>query len=282
MRYQLDSRSGLVLEGGGMRGVFTSGVLDNLLDRGIRFPYAVGVSAGACNGLSYISGQRGRSKYSNIDLLEQYRYIGIGHLLRKGNIMDFDLLFDEFTEHIYPFDFQSFFESGQRFEMVTTDCMTGEACYMEEYADRSRLIAITKASSSLPFLCPIVEVDNRPMLDGGIVDSFPLLRAREQGFTNNLVVLTRNRGYRKPSRPLYVPWGVYRKYPELRQRIAARNQLYNDQLDMIDAMEDRGEITVIRPPHPLDVSRIEKDTSKLRRLYDEGYACADRLQIVAG
>lgn len=117
---RIDDRSGLVLEGGGMRGVFTCGVLDSFMDRGIRFPYTIGVSAGACNGLSYMSGQRGRAKYSNIDLLEKYNYIGLKYLLKKRNIMDFDLLFQEFPEHILPYDYEAYFHCPERYVMVTT------------------------------------------------------------------------------------------------------------------------------------------------------------------
>ena len=196
-RVKLTSRSGLVLEGGGMRGVFTCGVLDNFMDRDIRFPYTIGVSAGACNGLSYMSRQRGRAKYSNIDLLEKYRYIGFRHLLTKRNIMDFKLLFETFPNEIIPYDYEGYARCEERYEMVTTSCETGEACYFEEKQSPSRIIDIVRASSSLPFVCPIAYVDGRPMLDGGIADSIPLLRARELGYDNNVVVVTRNRGYRK-------------------------------------------------------------------------------------
>ena len=131
-RYMLTPKSGLVLEGGGMRGVFTCGVLDNLMDRGVRFPYTIGVSAGACNGLSYMSGQRGRAKYSNIDLLDKYHYVSLKHLIFKGNIMDFDLLFEEFPQRIIPYDYPAFAACTDRYERVTTSCLTGKACYFEE------------------------------------------------------------------------------------------------------------------------------------------------------
>mgnify|MGYP002604077326 CR=1 FL=1 len=150
-KIHIKPQTGLVLEGGGMRGVFTCGVLDSFMDRGIRFPYTIGVSAGACNGLSYMSGQRGRAKYSNIDLLEKYQYIGLKYLLKKRNIMDFDLLFQEFPEHILPYDYKAYAENPARFEMVTTSCVTGRACYLEEKQDADRIIAIVKASSSLIF-----------------------------------------------------------------------------------------------------------------------------------
>ena len=144
---KIDESTGLVLEGGGMRGVFTCGVLDYFMDHDIRFPYTIGVSAGACNGLSYASRQRGRAKYSNIDLLEKYDYIGLKHLLKKRNILDFDLLFNEFPEHILPYDYETYFASPERFVMVTTNCITGEANYFEEKKDSRRVIDIVRASS---------------------------------------------------------------------------------------------------------------------------------------
>lgn len=278
-RVKLTKRSGLVLEGGGMRGVFTCGVLDNFMDRGIRFPYTIGVSAGACNGLSYMSSQRGRAKYSNIDLLEKYRYIGFKHLLTKRNIMDFELLFETFPNEIIPYDYNGYARCSERFEMVTTSCETGKACYFEEKQSPSRIIDIVRASSSMPFVCPIAKVDGRPMLDGGIADSIPLLRAHELGFDNNVVVVTRNRGYRKSDKPAFVPPFFYRKYPAVREAIRNRNRVYNEQLELVERLEDAGEITVIRPIRPIVVDRMERDTSKLIALYDEGYECAAKLKF---
>lgn len=266
--------TGLVLEGGGMRGVFTCGVLDYLMDHNIRFPYVIGVSAGACNGLSYASCQRGRAKYSNIDLLEKYNYIGFKYLLKKRNIMDFDLLFEEFPEHILPYDYDTYFASPERYVMVTTNCLTGEANYFEEKRDKHRVIDIVRASSSLPFVCPIAYVDGIPMLDGGIVDSIPLQRAMADGCTQNLVVLTRNRGYRKDSKDVVVPPFIYRKYPKLRTALSRRCAVYNQQLEIVEQMEDEGKIFVIRPQQPVSVDRIERDVRKLTAFYEEGYKCA--------
>ncbi len=269
--------TGLVLEGGGMRGVFTCGVLDYFMDCGIRFPYVIGVSAGACNGLSYVSRQRGRAKYSNIDLLEKYNYIGLKHLLKKRNIMDFDLLFNEFPEHILPYDYDAYFASPERFVMVTTNCITGKADYFEEKKDKHRVIDIARASSSLPFVCPVTYVDGIPMLDGGIVDSIPLQRAIADGYVHNVVVLTRNRGYRKEAKDIRVPSFVYRKYPKLREALSCRCTAYNEQLEMVEQMEDKGEIVVIRPQNPVAVDRIERDVHKLTAFYQEGYECARAL-----
>lgn len=275
----LDERSGLVLEGGGMRGVFTCGVLDNFMDRGIRFPYTIGVSAGACNGLSYMSGQRGRAKYSNIDLLDKYRYIGLKKLLLTGNIMDFDLLFDKFPNEIIPYDYEAYAQCKERYEMVTTSCVTGEACYYDEKLSPERIIDIVRASSSLPFVCPIAYVDGAPMLDGGIADSIPIERARALGYDRNVVVLTRNRGYRKPDKKGVVPPFMYRKYPALREAIANRNKLYNTQLELIERLEDEDEIVVIRPEKPIVVDRMERDVQKLLDLYNEGYECASKIKF---
>ena len=262
-----------------MRGVFTCGVLDNLMDRGIRFPYTIGVSAGACNGLSYMSGQRGRGKFSNIDLLEQYRYIGFKQLIFKGNIMDFDLLFHKFPEEIIPYHYDKLAACDEHFEMVTTSCHTGKACYYEEKHDPKRVIDIVKASSSLPFVAPISYVDGEPMLDGGIADSIPLERAQSLGFDNNLVVLTRNKGYRKSSKPTSVPPFFYRHYPHLREAIRRRNEIYNRQIELVERLEDEGRLTVLRPEKPIVVNRIERDSRRLSDLYDEGYAIANSLII---
>lgn len=277
--FQLTADAALILEGGGMRGVFTCGVLDNLMDRGVRFPYTIGVSAGACNGLSYMSGQRGRAKFSNIDLLERYRYIRWYYLLTKGNIMDFDLLFHTFPEKIIPYNYPAYAQCPERYEMVTTSCRTGKACYYEEKSDPARIIEIVKASSSLPFVCPIARVDGEPMLDGGIADSIPFERARLQGYGRQLIVLTRNKGYRKADKDSYVPSCFYHRYPALQEAIRKRNRLYNQQLEAVEALEARGEVTVIRPVESIEVGRMERDPQKLRDLYDQGYALAQALEI---
>lgn len=279
-KYTLTTSSGLILEGGGMRGVFTSGVLDNLMDRGIRFPYTIGVSAGACNGISYMSEQRGRAKYCNIDLLEKYRYIGLKHLLLKGNIMDFDLLFRRIPEELYPYDYEKYATQEGVFEMVTTSCKSGKPCYFNEKHDARRIIEIVRASSSLPFVSPIAYVDGEPMVDGGVSDSIPLLRARELGYNNNIVVLTRNKGYRKPEKETKVPPLFYRKYPALREAIRSRNAIYNKQISLVEELEEQGKLIVLRPERPIVVDRMERDTQKLIDLYNEGYECASKIEFI--
>ena len=267
----LDNHTGLVLEGGGLRGVFTCGVLDCFMDYGIRFPFTVGVSAGACNGLSYMSGQRGRARISNIDLMDKHHYVGFKYLLTQGCIMDFKLLFEDFPEKIIPYDYGAYFSNPDRFVMVTTNCLTGKAEYIEEKSSSERVMEIVRASSSLPFVSKITYVDGLPMLDGGIVDSIPIQYAFEQGSKNPVVVLTRNKGYRKKDNKMHIAKAFYRKYPNLLKALSQRNAVYNKTMDLIEKLEDEGQITVIRPLKPVVVGRMEKNISKLSALYQEGY-----------
>ena len=271
----IGDNTALVLEGGGLRGVFTCGVLDCFMDKGIRFPFTVGVSAGACNGLSYMSGQRGRAKSSNIDLMDKHHYVGFKYLLTQGCIMDYKLLFEDFPEKIIPYDYEAYFANTDRFVMVTTNCLTGKAEYLEEKSDSKRVMDIVRASSSLPYVTKITYVDGVPMLDGGIADSIPVEYAKSQGYERMVVILTRNKGYRKNEKQLPVPKVIYRKYPELRKTLASRNAQYNRTMEMIEGLEEEGSLTVIRPVHPIEVDRMEKDTDKLRALYQEGYELAE-------
>lgn len=273
----IDDNTALVLEGGGMRGVFTCGVLDAFMDNGIMFPFAVGVSAGACNGLSYMSGQRGRAKASNIDLMEEHKYVGFRYLLSQGCIMDFKLLFEDFPERIIPYDYEAYFANPARYVMVTTNCLTGKAEYFEEKSDPERVMAIVRASSSLPFVTKITHVDGVPMLDGGIADSVPVGYARSQGYEKQVVVLTRNRGYRKKEGNNPAAHLFYRKYPNLQKAISQRNAVYNRTMEQVERLEDEGRIIVIRPRKPIEVGRMEKDTAKLTALYDEGYGITSEL-----
>ena len=267
-------KTALVLEGGGLRGVFTCGVLDCFMDNGIRFPFTIGVSAGACNGLSYMSGQRGRAKCSNIDLMEKHQYVGFRYLLSQGCIMDFKLLFEDFPEKIIPYNYDAYFANPDRFVMVTTNCLTGKAEYLEEKSSAARVMDIVRASSSLPFVSKITYVDGTPMLDGGITDSIPVRYAMEHGYEKLVVILTRNKGYRKKDNKMRISKAFYRKYPQLLKALSERNAVYNQTMDLIESLEAEGRILVIRPERPIEVGRMEKDTDKLTALYQEGYEIA--------
>lgn len=267
----IERNTGLVLEGGGMRGVFTSGVLDAFMKHGVYFRYVVAVSAGACNGMSYISRQPRRARLSNIDFLSQYGYIGWRHLLRQGCIFDQELLYDKFPNEYLPFDFDTFFQRSATFEMVTTNCLTGQAEYLTESNDRQRSLDIVRASSSLPYVSKIVMVDGIPMLDGGIVDSIPVMRAIETGHPQNVVILTRNKGYRSKGRDRKIPPFIYKKYPRLRVALSRRVAAYNEQLELVERLEELGKVVCIRPQRPMEVGRMEKDIGRLERLYQEGF-----------
>lgn len=287
---KIDNNTGLVLEGGGMRGIFTIGVLDAFMEAGLRFPYIVAVSAGACNACSYITEQRGRAKFSNVGMVEKYghKYLGIRMLLKTGNIFNVKLLYDDLPNKIWPMDYDKFLNSPTLFEAVTTSLDSGKAEYIsnkipelhtdDNDAVRKLTMDIILATSSLPYVSHTVKVLDRPMLDGGIVDSIPVLRAREMGHDTNVVVLTRNKGYRKKLKHgffldmLSAFWRFisYPKYPNFRAALSRRGSVYNKQLETVERLEREGKVLVIRPEKPVEVDRIERNPAKLHALYDEG------------
>ena len=273
---QFGRKTGLVLEGGGMRGVFTSGVLDAFMKHDLEFPYVVAVSAGACNGLSYMSRQPRRARYSNIDMLRKYDYISLKSLLTQGSIFDPNILYERFPNEIVPFDYEAYRNNPAVYEMVTTNCLTGRAEYLSEKEDARRMTAIVKASSSLPYVDQITYVDGIPMLDGGIVDSIPVVRAIDKGYSPNVVILTRNRGYRSTEPDIKIPRLFYGEYPRLRVALSRRVEEYNKQLELIERMEDWGEVICIRPERPMEVDRLCRDVEKLERLYEEGFLLGER------
>lgn len=277
---QFDRNTGLVLEGGGMRGVFTSGVLDAFMKHQLYFHYIVAVSAGACNGLSYISRQPRRARISNIDMLAKYDYIGLRHLVTQGCIFDSELLYKRFPYELVPYDYDEYFRRvrhGDTYEMVMTNCQTGRSEYLSETGgSKKRLNELARASSSLPYVSKIVWIDGKPMLDGGIIDSIPVMHAMEVGHPYNVVITTRNKGWRDTGRDRKQPRFVYKNYPRLRVLLSHRLEAYNKQMDLVDQLEASGQIAVIRPVRPVEVGRMERDTSKLEALYEEGFSQGER------
>ena len=268
---EISENTGLVLEGGGMRGIFTCGVLDALMKHEMWFNYVIGVSAGAGNGASYMSKQIRRARCSNIDLLQEYDFIGLKPLFTKGTIFDMNLLYDKFPNEIFPYDFEAFQNNPAVFEVVTTNCVTGRAEYFHERTNHPRLLKILRASGSLPYVSKMVYLDGVPMLDGGLVDSIPVQRAMDVGHETNVVILTRNKGYRKKEQDRKVPAFVYKKYPRLRYVLSNRAKVYNAQLELVERLEEEGKVICIRPEKPIEVDRIEKDVEKLEALYQEGF-----------
>ena len=221
-----------------------------------------------------MSRQPRRARISNIDYLSRYQYIGIRHLVTQGCIFDRKLLYDKFPNQLLPFDFDTYFKYADRFEMVTTNCQTGQPMYLKETHYRQRALDIVRASSSLPYVSKIVDVDGIPMLDGGIADSIPVQRAIDLGHEHNVVVLTRNKGWRDTGKDHKIPY-LYKNYPRLRVALSHRHKSYNEQIQLVDDLEAAGKITCIRPMRPLEVGRMEKDTDKLERLYEEGFALGE-------
>lgn len=264
----------LVLEGGGMRGVFTSGVLDYFLDNNIEFPYVIGVSAGCSNALSFLSGQRGRSIAIHTTILDKYHYVGIKPFLRRGEFIDYKFLYTTLLEDVYPFDFEAFSKNKSIFESVATNALTGEVCYMSKPTDIDRLMLNSKASASLPFVNREIFIDGVPMVDGGVADSIPLERALSRGYRDVLVVTTQCRGFRKKVSRRAIPKFLYPKYPKVIERLNDRAIRYNRQMEQIEEMERQGQISVIRPTEPLKVGRLTTDTTLLKELYEQGYNAA--------
>ncbi|PSL47027.1 putative patatin/cPLA2 family phospholipase [Salsuginibacillus halophilus] len=270
-------QTGLVLEGGGMRCTYSAGILEYFLDHNIQFPYVIGSSAGASVACSYISGQKGRNKKVNIGLVRDPRFISWRNFLREKSLFGMNFLFDEVPKRIVPLDVNKVINSPQEFVVATTNMETGEPHYFRN-RDACDILEAVKASSSLPLLSQPVDIDGLSLMDGGVADPVPLAKARTDGFKNNIVILTRERGYRKGSFYMSaLTERMYREYPEFVETIATRAEQYNETIRWIEELEDHGEITVLRPPLDLNVKRTERNPYNLLHLYRRGYHDARRL-----
>jgi predicted patatin/cPLA2 family phospholipase len=268
---------GLVLEGGGMRGVYTAGVLDYFMDRDLYFPYVVGVSAGACNAVSYISRQRGRNRKVTIGYIKDARYLSYWNWIRNKSIFGMDFIFNELPNRLEPFDYQTFYSSMQRFAIGTLDAHTGETVYYTKHELMEQTLPIVQASSSLPFFATPVQFQGRTLFDGGIVDPIPLQKSIMDGNERHVVVLTREKGYRKsPFKQKWLAKRVYPSYNGLVDVLIKRSEIYNNTLDTIEQLEAQGSVLVIRPTAALKVSRVEKNAKKLEALYELGYENAKK------
>lgn len=267
------SSIGLILEGGGMRGLYTAGVLDFFLDQGLHFPYVIGVSAGACHAASYISRQKGRNSKVNIGYIRDPRYISYRNLIKTKSLFGMNFVFNEIPNRLEPFDYETFYHSKQKYLIGTTDCRTGHPMYFEKSeCDHDLILKVLMASSSLPFISPIVNIGDSSLLDGGIVDPIPILKSMQDGNSKNVIILTRNKEYRK--KPFHQHWiarRFYSRYPELIQALLKRHEIYNSTLEQIERMEKHNQVLVLRPSEPLKVDRLERNPEKLTHLYSLGY-----------
>ena len=268
-------KTGLVLEGGGMRGIYTAGVLDVFMENGIEFDGLIGVSAGAVHGCSFLSGQHGRS----IRYYEKYctnpRFMSLKSWLKTGDVAEVEFCYHELPDKLDIYDHEAFLKNKTPYFVTCTNVETGEAEYLR-VTDMRGQIDFVRASASLPYFSRMVEINGKKYLDGGAADSIPLRAFQNMGYIKNVVVLTRDAGYRKKAELNFLPGLVYRKYPKFAETLKRRHEVYNETVEFIGEEEKRGSVFVIRPSVALDISRMESDPAKIRQTYDIGRADAEK------
>lgn len=264
-------KSCLVLEGGGMRGMYTSGVLDAFMDNNIFINNIYAVSAGCYNALSYLSRQRGRTYRVNSTYLKDKRYINMRKLFTTGNAINSEFIFNDVFNDLDPFEYDDFKCNCGEFFAVSTNCLTGEP-YYARIKDLRKDEEYVKASAALPLFTRSVKVDGLILSDGGTSDSIPIRRAIEDGFVNNIVILTRPKGYKMSVSKLLKLYKLrYKKYPNLIKAIESRPQRYNETLELIERLEDSGNIIAIRPKESLNIKNLEKNEERIKEIYEMGY-----------
>ena len=264
-------KTGLLLEGGGMRGLYTAGVLDVFMEHNVKIDGIVGVSAGALFGMNYKSKQIGRVLRYNKKYAGNKNYMGFYSFLTTGNIMNEDFCFKKIVNELDPIDYETFKKTDVEFYAVVTNIETGKAEYIkiEDLKDKNNL-EILRASGSMPFVSKPVVVKNKKYLDGGIADSIPIEKILNMGYDKIIVVLTRPLEYKKKKTNQILPKLLYKRYPDLVKIINNRHKIYNEKLDKISMLEKEGKILVIRPSKLVKIKRIEKDTNKLQEMYNLG------------
>ena len=270
----MTGQTSLILEGGGLRGIYTAGVLDCFLENGIDLRNVYAVSAGSCHACSYLAYQHGRAYSTNVDYLRNKYYCSLYSLVTTGDLFGVEFLYHEVPEKLYPIDNEAFLGTPSNFHAVVTNCLTGRAEY-PLVRDLFRDVDYVRASSSMPGDSRLVWLNGTPYLDGGIADAIPLRRSIEDGYSKNVVVLTRDRTYRKePSSVTGFLKKKYRAYPALVERLEMRHLSYNAQLDFVREAEADGRAFVIAPSVPLELGRMEKNREKLNAIYRLGHSDA--------
>ena len=264
-------KAGLVVEGGGMRGVYSSGVLDFFIEKDLFFENNYGVSAGACHLCSYLAKQYKRAFRVNVNYLNDKRYCSVHSLLKTGNLFGAEMLYDIIPNELDLFDYDTYNKNESNFYVVITDINTGKPEYVK-IGDLKKDIIYVRASSSLPLLAQNVKINDKEYLDGGISDSIPIKKSIADGNKKNVVILTRDSTYRKGKNSLMPIIKLkYKKYPNFVKSMADRYIVYNEILDFIKELEDNGDVFVIRPKKPVNIGRTEKNREKLEALYNDGY-----------
>lgn len=259
----------LVLEGGAFRGLYSQGYLDALMENDLNFSCVIGVSAGALAGMNYVAGQIGRSARVNLTYRHDRRYVGTRALLHSHSILDVGFLTED-REIFEPLDKERFFRKEQRFIAVATNCMTGKAEYFEKGKCKD-IFAAVKASATMPFISPSVEIDGIPYFDGGCSCKIPYKWALRQNYEKIVVIRTRDTAFRKKEKEMSISYRVYRKYPQFARRQARSDIAYNKQCDELQLLHEEGRLYQLAPSEAVAVRRIESDMEKLGELYWLGY-----------
>lgn len=265
-------KTGLVLEGGGVRGIYTAGVLDIFMEAGLTFDGVMGVSAGAIHACSYLSGQKGRSIRYYRKYVGDPRFMSLRSWVKTGDIVGADFCYRELPDVLDVYDHEAFLANPTPYWAVCTDVETGEPAYIR-LTDMRRQIDYLRASASLPYFSRIVELEGHGYLDGGCADSIPLEAMNRMGYCRNVVVLTRDASYRKKPEMTALARAVYRRYPAFVGTLERRHEMYNAQLAEVERQAEAGSAFLIRPTAPLEIGRLERDPAKVQRVYDQG--CAD-------
>jgi predicted patatin/cPLA2 family phospholipase len=266
-----ENKIGLVLEGGGHRGIYTAGILDVFAENKISFDAIMGVSAGCVHGASFLSGQIGRSLRYTTKYCDNPNYMGFRSLITTGNFFNEDFCYYKLPEILDPFDNDAFDKNPTQFFAVCTDVKTGNPIYHECESLKGEKIKWLQASASMPLVSKIVKVDDELLLDGGISDSIPIKKMQEMGFEKNIVILTQEKGYAKKANSLLpIIKRVYKKYPELIKAVEKRHLVYNQQLEYLEEQEKSGKVIIIRPSEKPVASRTEKDKQKILETYNLG------------
>lgn len=261
----------LILEGGGMRGIYTAGVLDFFLDNKIKFKDICAVSAGACTATSYLSNQPKRTLQMMTDYASDKRYLSISSYIKTGSAFGIDFIFRTIPDELLPFDYETFKNSGINMTVVCTDLNTGKPLYFKVDDVKEKLDYVI-ASSSLPFVSKPVVIDGYCLYDGGVSDPVPIKRSIEEGYDFQVLVLTRNAGYRKnKSLSNRMIARTFYKHKDFSNVMSTRHEIYNESMELIEKLENEKKAIVIRPSEPLVIDRFEKDITKLKDLYDLGY-----------
>ncbi|MGN0396051.1 MAG: patatin family protein [Coprococcus sp.] len=276
-------KKGLVLEGGGIRGIYTAGVLDVFMENNITVDGVIGVSAGAIHGATYVANQPGRNIRYNLKYRNDKHYMSLYSLITTGDICGKDFCYRELPDELDPFDYEAFRNSPMRMYVGCSNLETGEAEYLEckdlkKPEDMDKL----RASASLPLVSHIVEVDGKKLLDGGVSDSIPIFAFRRMGYRKDIVVLTRPEGYVKgEDKMLKLEAIKYKEYPEFVRRMYMRHRYYNKTIEKLAELEKSGEVLIIKPSIDMHISRLEKNLDKIQAMYELGVSDAqDKLQEV--